>query len=62
MIKALNITPLHTANKLYCKCEYCGFEAEITLLNSIVNIDDDGKIEEFKELECYKCNKIIKEN
>ena len=63
MIKALNITPLNTTNKLHCKCEHCGFEAEITLLNSIANIDNNGKIEEpeFREIECYKCDKIIKE-
>ena len=64
MIKAINITPLNTSNKLYCKCEYCGFETEIILLNSIVNTSNDGKIikSEFEEVECFKCKKIIKEN
>lgn len=62
MIKALNISPLNTSNELHCKCESCNFECKLFLENpSIVNIDNNGNIEEpeFKEITCPKCEKII---
>jgi transcription elongation factor Elf1 len=63
MIKPIEITPLRTTNKLYYRCENCGLEGEIILVNGIANIDESGKIIEpqFKDFECQKCNKIIKE-
>jgi hypothetical protein len=62
-IKPLNISPINTTKNIYLKCDYCCFEANIFLENSIVNIGYNGKIEEseFKEISCLKCDKIIKE-
>jgi len=68
MIKPLDITPINTTNKLHLKCEHCGFEEDITLQensrDTVVNIDYNGKTEgqNYKEINCPKCNEIIKEN
>ena len=64
MIKPINITPLNTTNELYIKCGHCDFEGSIFLEKEITNIDYSGKIEEFifREIDCPKCGKIIKES
>jgi DNA-directed RNA polymerase subunit RPC12/RpoP len=58
MIKAIDITPLNTTNKISYVCTSCGAKGEIILGNSI-NIDNDGNLDKGEVLECPGCNKQL---
>ncbi len=58
MIKAVDISPLNTTNKIHYECTSCGAKGEWILQNPI-NTDNDGKVDESEVFECPECNKRL---
>lgn len=55
MIKAINISPLNTTNKLLYVCEICGYKGDFILTKSI-NIYNEGKIDKDEVYDCQNCS------
>lgn len=58
MIKAIDISPLNTTDKLFYECEVCSAKGELILQN-LINTDNDGKVDKSEVFECPECNKQL---
>lgn len=60
MIKAINISPINTSNKLIFECDNCRMKGIISLGNSIVNTNDKGEIiESVEDYVCQRCGQTM---
>ncbi|MDD3171858.1 MAG: hypothetical protein PHO86_06015 [Bacilli bacterium] len=64
MIRPINISPLNTSQTLEYKCPYCKKFGILNLTNIIININNEGNVQE--DLTGYTCphcgNDLFEEN